>query len=80
MSRALMNIPPPQWPPPLTACTGRPSSRIHELSYPVQRHVGNGTNVVYVDPEHDLVIVARWIANPAVDGLVQRVLASIRTR
>jgi CubicO group peptidase (beta-lactamase class C family) len=43
-------------------------------------HVGNGTNVVYVDPEHDLVIVARWIANPAVDGLVQRVLASVRTR
>ncbi|HST58500.1 MAG TPA: serine hydrolase [Longimicrobium sp.] len=43
-------------------------------------HVGNGTNVVYVDPEHDLVVVARWIANPAVDGLVQRVLASVRTR
>ena len=43
-------------------------------------HVGNGTNVVYVDPEHDLVIVARWIANPAVDGLVQRVLASLRPR
>lgn len=43
-------------------------------------HVGNGTNVVYVDPENDLVIVARWIANPAVDGLVQRVLASVRAR
>jgi CubicO group peptidase (beta-lactamase class C family) len=43
-------------------------------------HVGNGTNVVYVDPENDLVIVARWIANPAVDGLVQRVLASVRPR
>jgi CubicO group peptidase (beta-lactamase class C family) len=43
-------------------------------------HVGNGTNVVYVDPEHDLVVVARWIANPAVDGLVQRVLASVRAR
>ena len=43
-------------------------------------HVGNGTNVIYVDPENDLVIVARWIANPAVDGLVQRVLAAIRAR
>ncbi|HEX6039485.1 serine hydrolase [Longimicrobium sp.] len=43
-------------------------------------HVGNGTNVVYVDPENDLVVVARWIANPAVDGLVQRVLASVRAR
>lgn len=43
-------------------------------------HVGNGTNVVYVDPEHDLVVVARWIANPAVDGLVQRVIAAVQPR
>lgn len=41
-------------------------------------HLGNGTNAIYVDPEHDLVIVARWIANPALDGLVQRVTASIQ--
>ena len=40
-------------------------------------HVGNGTNVIYVDPEHALVVVARWIANGAVDGLVQRVLAAV---
>jgi CubicO group peptidase (beta-lactamase class C family) len=40
-------------------------------------HLGNGTNAIYVDPEHDLVIVARWIANPALDGLVQRVIAAI---
>jgi len=40
-------------------------------------HVGNGTNVVYVDPEHDLVVVARWIENNAVNGLVARVLASL---
>jgi CubicO group peptidase (beta-lactamase class C family) len=40
-------------------------------------HVGNGTNVIYADPENDLVIVARWIANNAVDGLVQRVIASV---
>jgi CubicO group peptidase (beta-lactamase class C family) len=39
-------------------------------------HLGNGTNAIYVDPEHDLVIVARWIANPALDGLVQRVIAA----
>jgi CubicO group peptidase (beta-lactamase class C family) len=41
-------------------------------------HLGNGTNMVYVDPENDLVIVARWIANNQLDGLVQRVLASLR--
>ena len=40
-------------------------------------HVGNGTNIIYVDPENDLVVVARWIENAAVDGLVKRVLASL---
>jgi len=40
-------------------------------------HVGNGTNVVYVDPENDLVVVARWIENGAVDGFIGRVLASV---
>ncbi len=40
-------------------------------------HLGNGTNMIYVDAEHDLVIVARWIDNGAVDGLVSRVLAAI---
>lgn len=41
-------------------------------------HVGNGTNIIIVVPEHDLVIVARWIANGAIDGFVQRVLAAVR--
>jgi CubicO group peptidase (beta-lactamase class C family) len=41
-------------------------------------HLGNGTNAVYVDPANDLVVVARWIERDALDGLVQRVLASIR--
>lgn len=43
-------------------------------------HLGNGTNMVYCDPVNDVVIVARWIQNDALDGLVQRVLASIDTR
>ena len=41
-------------------------------------HVGNGTNIIIAVPEHDLVIVARWIGNGAIDGFVQRVLASLR--
>ncbi len=41
-------------------------------------HIGAGTNMIYVDPEHDLIIVARWIENNALDGLIQRVLKSIR--
>jgi CubicO group peptidase (beta-lactamase class C family) len=40
-------------------------------------HLGNGTNLIYVDPEHDVVIVARWIDNASLDGLVSRVLAAI---
>ncbi len=43
-------------------------------------HLGAGTNMVYVDPENDLVIVARWIERNAMDGLVQRVLTSISRR
>jgi CubicO group peptidase (beta-lactamase class C family) len=41
-------------------------------------HLGNGTNIIYVDPENELVIVARWIERNAIDGLIQRVLASIQ--
>ena len=41
-------------------------------------HVGAGANIVYVDPENDLVIVARWIENmTAMDGLVKRVLGAM---
>ena len=40
-------------------------------------HLGAGTNMIYVDPENDLVVVARWIDNKATDGLVQRVLAAV---
>lgn len=40
-------------------------------------HVGNGTNILIAVPEHDLLIVARWINNGSVDGLVQRVLAAL---
>ena len=40
-------------------------------------HLGSGTNMVYVDPENDLVIVARWIEGSAMDGLVSRVLQAL---
>ena len=41
-------------------------------------HLGNGTNAIICDPENDLVVVARWIEGNALDGLMQRVLASVR--
>jgi len=38
----------------------------------------NGTNIIYVDPENDLVAVVRWIdSNASVDGFVQRLLAAV---
>lgn len=40
-------------------------------------HLGAGNNMVYCDPENDLVIVARWIQGKAMDGIVQRVIESI---
>ncbi len=41
-------------------------------------HVGNGTNIIYADPGHQLVMVVRWIENNAVDGMVKRVLEAMR--
>jgi hypothetical protein len=41
-------------------------------------HMGAGTNMVYVDPENDLVIVARWIERGAMDELIGRVIGAIR--
>ncbi len=40
-------------------------------------HVGNGTNIIYVDPVNDVVAVVRWIENGAVDGFIQRLLAAM---
>ncbi|HSJ10714.1 MAG TPA: serine hydrolase [Longimicrobiales bacterium] len=42
-------------------------------------HLGAGQNMVYVDPVNDIVIVARWVSTSrALDGIVQRVLASVQ--
>jgi CubicO group peptidase (beta-lactamase class C family) len=40
-------------------------------------HLGSGANVVYVDPEHDLVIVARWIQGQALATFAQYVLEAV---
>ncbi|MCC7367027.1 MAG: serine hydrolase [Chloroflexi bacterium] len=41
--------------------------------------IGWGSNLIWVDPEHDLVAVVRWIDGPAFDGFVKRVLAALHT-
>jgi hypothetical protein len=40
-------------------------------------HIGAGTNMIYVDPEHDLVAVVRWIDNKSMDEFVKKLLASL---
>jgi CubicO group peptidase (beta-lactamase class C family) len=40
---------------------------------------GNGRNIVYIDWEHDLIVVVRWIrGGDALDAFLGQVLASIR--
>lgn len=53
----------------------RPMPSAPETTY---WHLGNGTNAIICVPEHDLVVVLRWIEGGALDGVLQRVLASIR--
>ena len=40
-------------------------------------HIGNGVNYIYVDPEHDLVAVIRWVEGSSLDGIVKRLLAAL---
>ena len=40
-------------------------------------HIGNGTNMIYVDRKNELVAVVRWIDNAAMDGFVSRMLTSL---
>jgi CubicO group peptidase (beta-lactamase class C family) len=53
----------------------RPMPSAPETAY---WHLGNGTNAIICDPEHDLVVVVRWIQGNALDGLMQRVLGAVR--
>jgi CubicO group peptidase (beta-lactamase class C family) len=39
---------------------------------------GAGSNVIWVDPEHDLVVVVRWIDKASFAGFLELVLASVR--
>jgi CubicO group peptidase (beta-lactamase class C family) len=40
-------------------------------------HLGSGTNIIYVDPENDLIVVTRWIRGDRTRGLISRVIAAI---
>ncbi len=40
-------------------------------------HLGNGTNLVYVDAENDLVVVARWLEREQMADFIAQVLAAL---
>lgn len=40
-------------------------------------HIGNGTNFIYVDPEHDLVAVVRWIENRYMGDMIGKILEAL---
>jgi CubicO group peptidase (beta-lactamase class C family) len=39
---------------------------------------GAGSNVIWLDPEHDLVVVARWVDKPHVAPLLGMIVGSVR--
>ncbi|MBI4908368.1 MAG: serine hydrolase [Acidobacteria bacterium] len=39
--------------------------------------LGNGGNIIWVDPDHRLVVVLRWLANGTFDEFVRLLLASV---
>jgi len=41
-------------------------------------HTGNGVNIIYVDPDNDLVVVVRWIENNKINDFLGKLLASIK--
>ena len=40
--------------------------------------MGAGSNIIWIDPEHDLVVVTRWIAKKATDGFHERILGALQ--
>lgn len=52
-----------------TANPALPSSAVSAM--------GAGSNIIWIDPDHDLVVVIRWIDKAAVDGFLSRVIGAM---
>jgi CubicO group peptidase (beta-lactamase class C family) len=39
--------------------------------------LGNGSNTIWIDPDHDIVFVWHWHQNRAMDGVIQRIVAAV---
>ena len=42
--------------------------------------LGNGSNTIWIDPEHDLVVVWRWHRDRSANELFKRILAAVNTK
>ena len=40
--------------------------------------LGSGGNVIWIDPDHDMVVVTRWLEFGALDGFAQRVVGAVK--
>jgi len=40
-------------------------------------HIGNGTNAIYVDSEHDIVAVVKWMDDKSMDGFLKLLLSAL---
>ena len=43
-------------------------------------HLGNGTNMIYVDRKNDLIAVVRWIEGSAMDGFISKLLSAVSSK
>jgi hypothetical protein len=43
------------------------------------RFTGNGSNIIYIDWDNDLVAVFRWIAGDGLNNSVEKIIASLKT-
>lgn len=41
-------------------------------------HVGNGNNIIYIDQEHDLVVVLRWINQKGMNESIEAILSAFK--
>jgi CubicO group peptidase (beta-lactamase class C family) len=40
--------------------------------------LGNGSNCIWIDPEHDIVFVWHWYRNAAMDGMIEKIMAAVK--
>jgi len=43
-------------------------------------HIGNGTNAIYVDSEHDIVAVVKWMDDKSMDGFLKLLLSALSNK